>query len=97
MNKKEKWEWIWTGFAILLLAVVVVTTLPEVFTVGGVPSVYKVDIHSSTPSSDVVQTTVNATQYVFIVKESAGGINSELVLPNGSVLPFYYNLSLIHI
>jgi terminal oxidase subunit len=96
MNKKEKWEWIWTGFAILLLAVVVVTTLPEVFTVGGVPAVYKVDIPANTPSSDVVQTTVHAMQYVFTVQENGGGINSELVLPNGSVLPFYYNLMVVH-
>ena len=96
MVSKEQYEWIWTGFAILLLAIVVVTTLPQDFTVGGIPAVITHDIPSGTPSSDIIDTTVYAMQYVFTISEHGGGINSELVLPNGSVLPFYYNLMVIH-
>ncbi|MBB5253369.1 oxidase [Sulfurisphaera ohwakuensis] len=94
--KKETWEWIWTGFAILLLAIVVVTTLPQVFTVGGTSTVFSADIPSNTPTSMVIQTTVYAEEYVFMVQEHGGGIDSELVLPNGTVLPYYYNLMVVH-
>ncbi|PVU75606.1 oxidase [Sulfolobus sp. SCGC AB-777_G06] len=96
MVSKEQYEWIWTGFAIVLLAIAVVTTLPQVFTVGGDAAVVTHDIPSSVPPSDVITTTVNAMQYVFTVSEHGGGINSELVLPNGSTLPFYYNLMVVH-
>ncbi|BCU69181.1 oxidase [Stygiolobus caldivivus] len=96
MVSKEQYEWIWTGFAIVLLAVVVVTTLPQVFTVGGDASVITHDIPTNAPPSNVIPTTVNAMQYVFTVSEHGGGINSELVLPNGSTLPFYYNLMVVH-
>lgn len=94
--KKETWEWVWTGFAILLLAVVVVTTLPQVFTAGGTATVFQSDIPANTPSSKVIQTTVYAEQYVFMVHENGGGITSELVLPNGTTLPYYYNLMVLH-
>jgi len=94
--KKETWEWIWAGFAILLLAVLVVTTLPQIFTAGGDATVFQSDIPANTPSSMVIQTNVYAEQYVFKVHESGGGINSELILPNGTSLPYYYNLMVVH-
>ena len=91
MDRKERWELIWTVVSILLLVATFVSTLPPVFTVGGNTSVF-----SNIPSgaTNVVQTTINAVQYVFYVHEK-GPVNSQLVLPNGSTLDYYYNLIVV--
>ena len=92
--KKETWEWMWTGFAILLLVVVVVTTLPQVFTVGGDVQVFQKDIPTG---AQVVNVKVYAEQYVFNISESGSGIQSEIISPNGTVLQnYYFNLMIVH-
>lgn len=91
MDRKERWELTWTVVSIILLVVAFVSTLPQAFTVGGDATVF-----SNIPSgaTNVVQTTVDAVQYVFYVHEK-GPVNSQLMLPNGTTLDYYYNLMVV--
>lgn len=88
MDKKEKYELAWVSFVIVLFAVVIIGTLPQDFTVGGVPN--SLSVLKDVPSTQVVQTTVLSKQYVFLFKES-GAVNSQEM---GS--PCLYNLIIAH-
>ncbi|ARM75722.1 oxidase [Acidianus manzaensis] len=72
MDKKERWELIWTLFVIVLFAVVIVSTVPLDFTVGGVPSV--LSALSGISSSKVVNVNITSYQYLFKIDESGGGM-----------------------
>ncbi|AWR97079.1 oxidase [Acidianus sulfidivorans JP7] len=89
MDKKERWELIWTLFVIILFAVVIVSTVPLDFTVGGVPSV--ISELNGVSSSKIVNVYITSCQYLFRVNESGGGIESNQL---GS--PYYYNLIVGH-
>ncbi len=91
MDRKERWEITWTVVSIVLLAAALIGTLPQVFTVGGDPTVFN-NIPSGT--TNVVQANITAMQYVFEVQER-GPVNSQLILPTGQKLDYYYNLMVV--
>ncbi|AWR99695.1 hypothetical protein [Metallosphaera hakonensis] len=88
MDKKEKYELAWALFVVVLFAVVIVGTLPQDFTVGGVPNTLSVLNKVDAPS--IINTRIIAEQYVFKVQES-GAVNAQ---EDGS--PVLYNIILAH-
>ncbi|BCS91724.1 MAG: terminal oxidase, subunit (DoxC) [Metallosphaera javensis (ex Sakai et al. 2022)] len=88
MDKKEKYELAWALFVIILFAVVIVGTLPQDFTVGGVPNT--LSVLSKVSSQDIINTRIVAEQYVFKTQES-GAVNAQEL---GS--PVLYNLIVAH-
>ncbi|MEM0063643.1 oxidase [Metallosphaera sp.] len=74
MDKKEKYELAWVSFVIILFGIVIVGTLPQDFTVGGVPNSLAVLDHVS--PNNIVNTRIVSEQYVFKVQES-GAVNAQ--------------------
>ncbi|AOL16263.1 oxidase [Sulfolobus sp. A20] len=79
MDKKEKYELYWVIFVIFLFVIVIGSTVPLVFTVGGNPT--SVQPGSLIPiaavdQNKVIQATLYAYQYYFAVSENGGGIKS---------------------
>lgn len=89
MDKKEKWELIWVLVVILLFAIVIVSTIPLDFEVGGVPSV--LSQLNGVPASKIINVELKSEQYLFIVNETGNGIRSD-ELGNS----YYYNLIVAH-
>lgn len=89
MDKKERWELIWTIYVIVLFAIVIAGTIPQVFVVGGVPSVQK--CLEGVPPSKIINVHITSYQYYFKVSERGAGIVS-----NELGNPYYYNLIIGH-
>lgn len=86
----DRYEIYWMVIGIVLLAITALATYPMVYTLGGSPNVTS-DIPSNTSSNRVINTIINATQYTFMISESSESLKSITILPNGEILPYYYN------
>jgi len=91
----DRYEIYWMVIGIVLLAITALATYPMVYTLGGSPNVTS-DIPSNTSSNRVINTIINATQYTFMISESSESLKSITILPNGEILPYYYNLMVVH-